>query len=112
VHRWLICWFCLVGRRCRIFAWSARLSAHWIGSLIGVAVYVASNFVSIQCLFFYVILSYPAYGASILDANEFIRAAAATGMLHAGAPFYARFGVDGGSSLLAGVMLLGTGGVW
>lgn len=47
---------------------------HWIGSLIGVGIYVASNFVTVQCLFFYILLSYPEYGASILAANDFIRA--------------------------------------
>jgi DHA1 family multidrug resistance protein-like MFS transporter len=95
-----------------IFAWSARKSAHWIGPLIGTGLFAASNFVTLQCLFFYIILSYQEYGASILAANDVLRAAAATGMLHAGSPFYKALGIDGGTSLLAGLALLGVGGMW
>jgi len=65
----------------RIFAWTSGKGVHWIGSLIGVGIYVASNFITIQCLFFYILLSYPEYGASILAANDFIRAAVSASLL-------------------------------
>ncbi|KAI5474784.1 hypothetical protein MNV49_002474 [Pseudohyphozyma bogoriensis] len=90
-----------------IFAWTARANVHWIGTSIGVAAFTGSNFVTTQCFFFYILLSYPEYAASLLAANDAIRSAAAAGFLHAGAPMFKRMGIPGGVSFMAGVILTG-----
>ncbi|KAI5474750.1 hypothetical protein MNV49_002528 [Pseudohyphozyma bogoriensis] len=95
-----------------IFAWTSRTSVNWSGSLIGTGIYAAANFVTLQCLFFYIVLSYPAYAASILAANDFLRALAATGFLHIGIPMFRTLHIDGGVSLLAGLTCFGVPGIW
>lgn len=109
-----------------IFAWSARSDVHWIGCLIGTAIYTGANFITLQCLFFYVrfdtlqrmfseralqiILTYPQYSASLLAFNDFMRSAGAAGVLHAGGPMFRSMHIDGGVSFLAGLTILGIPG--
>jgi hypothetical protein len=52
--------------------------------------------------FFYLVLSYPRYSASLLASNDFLRSCTAAGLLHAGPAFFKVLHVDGGVSLLAG----------
>ena len=86
-----------------------------------------------ECVFLYIVLSYPQYAASILAANDalrsivrpFIRRSAcsfslsdsiksqsAAAFLHAGTPMFQRLGIDGGVSLLAGLCCFGVPGIW
>ncbi|KAI5475045.1 MFS general substrate transporter [Pseudohyphozyma bogoriensis] len=95
-----------------IFAWTSRVECHWIGSCIGTALYALSNFITLQCIFFYIVLSYPAYAASILAANDLLRATAATGFLHIGIPMFRTLHIDGGVSLLAGLTCFGVPGIY
>ena len=53
-----------------IFAWTSRASIHWIASVIGIAIFAASAFVLMQCIFIYLPLSYPQYAASLFAAND------------------------------------------
>jgi DHA1 family multidrug resistance protein-like MFS transporter len=80
--------------------------------MVGAGVFVASNFVTLQCLFFYIILSYPEYAASLLAANDFLRATLAAGFLHAGTPMFTTLGLAGGGSLLAGLVAVLCPGIY
>ncbi|KAM0756248.1 cycloheximide resistance protein [Meredithblackwellia eburnea MCA 4105] len=95
-----------------IFAWTSRSDIPWIASQIGSATFVAANFITLQCVFLYIVLSYPQYSASILASNDFIRSALAAGFLHAGDPMFKRMGVNGGVSFLAGLTILGVVGIY
>lgn len=94
-----------------IFAWTSRTSAHWVGSAIGAGIFIMSNFITLQCVFFYIIISYPQYAASLFAANDFVRAATASGLVHSGTPLFRKIGIDGGVSFLAGLTVLGVLGV-
>ncbi|KAK9899322.1 MFS general substrate transporter [Cystobasidium minutum MCA 4210] len=97
---------------CLIYAWTARHSVHWIASLIGVMLFGGANFVTIQCIFSYVLSVYPAYGASLLAGNDFLRSSVAAGLLFAGQPMFKAMGIGGGNSFLAGLLVLGTVGAY
>ncbi|GAA5912957.1 hypothetical protein JCM6882_008883 [Rhodosporidiobolus microsporus] len=95
-----------------IFAWTAYSHLHWFGPVFGGGLFVASNNVTFQCVFYYIILSYPKYAASILAANDFIRSTIAALLVHASSPlFRSRVGVHGGVSLLGGLATCGIGGI-
>ncbi|GJN94029.1 hypothetical protein Rhopal_007092-T1 [Rhodotorula paludigena] len=96
-----------------IFAWTSFARLHWIGPMIGAGLFVWSNCITFQCIFYYVILAYPKYVASALAANDFIRSAAAAGLVHGATPlFHSRVGLHGGVSLLAGLATCGIAGVF
>ncbi|BGP51955.1 hypothetical protein JCM10450v2_007915 [Rhodotorula kratochvilovae] len=96
-----------------IFAWSSYRECHWSGPLFGTALYVASNINTFQCVFYYIILAYPKYAASVLAANDFIRSSIAAGLLHGATPlFRSRAGIHGGVSLLGGLAACGIVGIW
>ena len=69
-------------------------------------------FIIIQCMFIYLPFSYPKYSGSLFAANGFARSIfAAAAILFAG-PMFARLGIDGGVSLLAGLTVLCIFGIY
>ncbi|KAA8899664.1 hypothetical protein TRICI_006321 [Trichomonascus ciferrii] len=88
-----------------IFAWSATKSAHWMGPLVGGALFGAGAFVGFQTLFNYMAFSFPRFQASVFAGNGLFR-----GLLAAAFPLFAKslytnlgpsaFPVGWGSSIL------------
>ncbi|KPV73146.1 uncharacterized protein RHOBADRAFT_17297, partial [Rhodotorula graminis WP1] len=96
-----------------IFAWSAYRQAHWMGPTVGATLFVTSNIVTFQCVFYYLILSYPKYAASVLAGSDFVRSTVAAGVVHGATPlFRSSAGIHGGVSLLAGLAACGIVGIW
>ena len=86
-----------------LFGWTAREDVHWIVSCIGIGITSAGIFLIIQCIFLYLSLSYPQYAASLFAGNDFARSALAAGAIHFSYPMFMNLGVDRGISLLAGL---------
>ena len=95
-----------------IFAWTADPNIHWIASVIGITIYGATVFVVMQCIFVYVPLSYPQYAASLFAGNDFFRSALACGSILFARPLFINLGVARGTSLLAGLSVLGVIGMF
>ena len=95
-----------------MFAWTARVSIHWIAPTIGISIYSGSTFIITQCLFVYIYLSYPQYAASIFAANDFLRSALASGSILFAHPLFGNLGVHKGTSLLGGLSVTGIIGIW
>ncbi|CAK7897387.1 multidrug resistance protein 1 [[Candida] anglica] len=60
-----------------IFGWSATASAHWIGPVIGSAIFVFGSFITFQTLFNYLSFSFRRYLASVFAGNVLFRGALA-----------------------------------
>ncbi|KAF2012679.1 MFS general substrate transporter [Aaosphaeria arxii CBS 175.79] len=86
-----------------IFAWTARSDVHWIASCIGIVVTTIGIFLIIQCIFLYLPMVYPQYAASLFAGNDFCRSALAAGSIHFSYPLFHDLGVDKGVTLLAGL---------
>lgn len=95
-----------------IFAWTARPDVHWIAPTVGITVYGATVFVIMQCIFVYVPLSYPQYAASLFAGNDFFRSALAFASILFAKPMFASLGVARGTTLLAGLSVIGIVGIW
>ena len=95
-----------------IFAWTARPEVPWIAPTIGIAVYGATVFVVMQCVFVYIPLSYPQFAASLFAANDFFRSALAFGSVLFARPLFGNLGVARGTSLLGGLSTIGIIGIW
>jgi DHA1 family multidrug resistance protein-like MFS transporter len=68
-----------------IFAWASTPTAHWIGPLIGAALFASGAFIGFQTLFNYMASSFPRYQASVFAGNGMFRAC-----LAAAFPLFAR----------------------
>lgn len=86
-----------------IFGWTSNPSIHWIVSCIGIVITTIGIFLIIQCIFLYLPLVYPQYAASLFAGNDFTRSALAAGAIHFSYPMFHNLGVDRGVSLLAGL---------
>jgi DHA1 family multidrug resistance protein-like MFS transporter len=86
-----------------LFGWTAREDLHWIVSCIGILITSTGIFLIIQCIFLYLPLSYPQYAASLFAGNDFARSALASGAIHFSYPMFRNLGVDRGTTLLAGL---------
>jgi len=95
-----------------IFGWTARPDIHWIVSCIGIVITTIGIFLIIQCIFLYLPLSYPQYAASLFAGNDFIRSALAAGSIHFSYPMFQNLGVDKGVTLLAGLTIGCSAGVY
>lgn len=95
-----------------IFGWTAREDVHWIVSCIGIGITTIGIFLIIQCVFLYLPLSYPQYAASLFAGNDFTRSALAAGSIHFSYPMFHNLGVDKGSTLLAGLTVGCSAGVY
>lgn len=88
-----------------IFAWTAAPDLHWIGPLIGAAVFAAGAFVCFQTLFNYLSMSFWRYLASVFAGNALFRSMMAGAFPLFGRPLFLnlatkRFAVGWGSSVL------------
>ena len=88
-----------------LFGWTAREDIHWIVSCIGIVITTIGIFLIIQCIFLYLPLSYPQYAASLFAGNDFTRSALAAGSIHFSYPMFHNLGVDKGVTLLAGLTI-------
>lgn len=95
-----------------IFGWTAREDVHWIVSCIGIVITTIGIFLIIQCIFLYLPLSYPQYAASLFAGNDFTRSALAAGSIHFSYPMFHNLGVDKGVTLLAGLTVGCSAGVY
>jgi len=88
-----------------IFGWTARPDIHWIVPCIGIVITTIGIFLIIQCIFLYLPLVYPQYAASLFAGNDFMRSALAAGSIHFSYPMFHKLGVDKGITLLAGLTI-------
>lgn len=95
-----------------IFAWTARSDIHWVVSCIGVVITTIGIFLIIQCIFLYLPLSYPQYAASLFAGNDFLRSSLAAGSIHFSYPMFHNLGIDKGITLLAGLTVGCSAGVY
>ncbi|OCT49902.1 Caffeine resistance protein 5 [Cladophialophora carrionii] len=95
-----------------LFGWTSRHGVHWIVSLIGVVIVVVSNFITFQCIFVYLPMSYPQYTASLMASNALFRSLFAAGCVEFSRPMFKNLGVGPGSSLLAGLAIVGVVGMF
>ncbi|CAK7897377.1 multidrug resistance protein 1 [[Candida] anglica] len=89
-----------------IFGWSATPSAHWIGPIIGTAIFCVGAFIIFQTLFNYLSFSFWKYIASVFAGNVLFRSVLAGVFPLFGAPLFnnlatEKYPVAWGSSLLA-----------
>lgn len=88
-----------------IFGWTTARDLHWIGPLIGAAVFAAGGFLIFQTLFNYLSMSFWRYIASVFAGNDLFRSVMAGAFPLFGRPLYlnlktARFPVGWGSSVI------------
>ena len=95
-----------------VFAWTSREDVHWIVSCIGIVITTIGIFLIIQCIFLYLPLSYPQYAASLFAGNDFTRSALAAGSIHFSYPMFHNLGVDKGITLLAGLTIGCSAGIY
>ena len=56
-----------------IFGWSANPQHHWMGPIMGAAVFCTGAFLVFQTLFNYMAMSFPRYMASVFAGNDLFR---------------------------------------
>jgi DHA1 family multidrug resistance protein-like MFS transporter len=95
-----------------IFGWTSDPDIHWIVSCIGIVIATLGIFLIIQCIFLYLPLVYPQYAASLFAGNDFIRSSLAAGSIHFSYPMFHNLGVGRGVSLLAGLTVGCSAGVY
>jgi DHA1 family multidrug resistance protein-like MFS transporter len=93
-------------------AWSSREDTHWIGTVIGVSITMIGCYTIIQALFMYLPFTYPQYAASLFAANDFARSSFAAGCILFSGPMFRNLGVAKGCTLLAGLSVGCTGGIY
>lgn len=94
-----------------IFGWTASPDIHWIGPIIGTAVFAFGAFFIFQTLFNYLGMSFYRYLASVFASNDLFRSAVAGAFPLFGAPLYSnlatpKFPVGWGSSVLGFISLV------
>ncbi|GAA5852758.1 hypothetical protein JCM8547_002618 [Rhodosporidiobolus lusitaniae] len=95
-----------------IFGWTAQAHTHWIGPIIGASLFLPPVYLAFQSCLMYISLSYPKYAASLLAGNDLFRSTFASVFPLFGHRFFKTLGLGGGSSLLAGVMILMIPALW
>jgi MFS transporter, DHA1 family, multidrug resistance protein len=58
--------------------WTSRPSVHWIGPVIGAAIYMPGIYLLFQCVLVYLPMAYPHHAASVYAANDFFRSSLAS----------------------------------
>ncbi|KAI0850093.1 MFS general substrate transporter [Daldinia vernicosa] len=84
-----------------IFAWTAYAWVHWIGPIIGSAIFGSGTLLVFTGVFTFLVDAYPHYAASALAANSFARCTFAAAFPLFGIQMYNKLGYQWGSSLLA-----------
>ena len=69
-------------------------------------------FIITQSMFIYLPFTYPRYSGSLFAANGFARSMFAAGAILYAVPMFERLGVDGAVSLLGGLTILCSGGIY
>ncbi|KAL5373917.1 hypothetical protein DPSP01_012313 [Paraphaeosphaeria sporulosa] len=106
----IVTWFVPAGLF--LFGWTSNANIHWIVSCVGIALTTIGIFLIIQCIFLYLPLVYPQYAASLFAGNDFMRSALATGAIHFSSPMFRNLGIGRGISLLAGLTVGCSAGVY
>ncbi|BGP54398.1 hypothetical protein JCM8202_000832 [Rhodotorula sphaerocarpa] len=88
-----------------IFGWTAG-RGHWMGPVIGAALYLPPVFLLFQSCLMYCAQSYPIYAASILAGNDLFRSVVASLFPLFGEKYFHALGVGPGCTILAGVSAL------
>ena len=96
---------CLMPIGIFIFGWAASPNVHWIGPLIGTAIFAMGAFIAFQTLFNYLGMSFYRYLASVYASNDLFRSLCAGALPLVGDPLFKNLGsekypVGWGSSLL------------
>lgn len=84
-----------------MFGWSTYPWVHWIVPIIGSAIFGAGAILVFTGIFTFLVDAYPAYAASALAANAFVRCAFAASFPLFGNQMYEKLGYQWASSLLA-----------
>ncbi|KAG0648233.1 MFS general substrate transporter [Hyphodiscus hymeniophilus] len=95
-----------------LFGWTANSHVNYMASIVGIGIYAGTVYIVILAIFTYIPMSYPPYAASLFASNDFCRSAMAFGAILFSRPMYINLGIGKGSSLLAGLSVLGIIGVW
>lgn len=95
-----------------LFAWTARPDVHWIVPCIGIAISIIGINLVIQSLFMYLPMVYPEFAASLFAGNDLARSSLAAGAIHFSTPLFTDLGVSKGVSLLAGLTVACSGGIF
>lgn len=106
----IVTWFVPAGLF--LFGWTSNADVHWIVSCIGIAITTIGIFLILQCVFLYLPLVYPQYAASLFAGNDFMRSALAAGAIHFSSPMFRNLGIGKGISLLAGLTVGCSAGVY
>lgn len=89
-----------------IFAWTSFSHLHWIGPIIGTAIYGYGCSLAFTGMFGYIADAYRLYSASAMACNSLVRSCMAGGFPLFGTQMYERLGVNWASTLLAFLLVL------
>ncbi|PWY76043.1 MFS general substrate transporter [Aspergillus sclerotioniger CBS 115572] len=96
-----------------LFAWTGRSSnIHWIVPTIGAMLVSGGNAIIFQSIYVYIALAYPRYAASLFGGNGFAKATVACVAVLIANFLYGRLGIAGGTSLIGGLCVLCTLGMF
>ncbi|GAD99243.1 MFS transporter [Paecilomyces variotii No. 5] len=84
-----------------IFAWTTYSNCHWIGALIGSAIFGTGTILVYSGVFTFLVDAYPTYAASALAANSFARSSFGAIFPLFGIQMYNNLGYHWATSLLA-----------
>lgn len=96
------------------FAWTGFNSPviNWAVPTLAIVFFTVAIFIVFMCIFNYLALSYPQYGASLFAMNDAVRSCLAAGSIHYASPLYHKLGIGRGGSLLGGLMVMGVIGIF
>ncbi|KAF3480836.1 Cycloheximide resistance protein [Arthroderma uncinatum] len=83
-----------------IFAWTSRKDIHWVVPTMGFLLIMAGVVTLLQCMFGYMAVAYPKYGASLFAMNDFARSSLAFASILWSGPLYRNLGIAKGTSLI------------
>ncbi|KAK2831020.1 hypothetical protein FQN49_007080 [Arthroderma sp. PD_2] len=83
-----------------IFAWTSKEGIHWIVPTVGFMLIMAGVITLLQCMFGYIAVAYPKYGASLFAMNDFARSSLAFASILWSGPLYRNLGIARGTSLI------------
>jgi DHA1 family multidrug resistance protein-like MFS transporter len=107
--------------------WTANSHVNYMASIVGIGIYAGTVsterswlrgyekltdmiwqvYIVVLGIFSYIPMSYPPYAASLFASNDFCRSAMAFGAIQYSRPMYINLGIGRGSSVLAGLSVLG-----
>lgn len=84
-----------------ILAWTSRKNVHWMGPIVGSAVFGGGTTLVFSGIFAYTVEAYRLYAASAMAANTFVRCVMAGVFPLFGLQMYKAMGIDWATTLLA-----------